>query len=370
MFCALMWCCLIQLERHAIKSFGVWMNSEMALIVTDREYQAAIDDVQARAKAFWPRIASDLGLPPDGVSFRRLQVHSRRQHCRSVLEVKTASGQSYVLRAVFDEANAARQIRFLDRHQQAALGLQSVCGVSSPDVLWRDQDSAVVLMDFVQGDTAYRELAMTEYGFGDRAEVLRRIGHAVAELHRVSDAGDMQFWPKPFLKQVSARAEAVRAGEFQVLKPKRYLGLCALLHREARRARAQTFRGALEHGDLHLRNILMCDGEVSFIDYSNHDGTFPQRDIADIWLSNCPDHLAAEGRTPGFGGVAKADWAAFEDGYGAELTTDPIFRFFFTWRLFKLWSALGGKLSEPRQRTKDLGVAVEHVLEQLLAAEG
>ncbi|WP_242407071.1 phosphotransferase family protein [Phaeobacter sp. S60] len=362
--------CLIQLERHAIKSFGVWMNSEMAPIVTDHEYQAAIENAQARAKAFWPRIASDLGLAAEGARFRQLLVNSRYQHVRSVQEVTTATGQRYVLRAVFDDTTAARQIRVLDRHQQAALDLQSVCGVSSPDVLWRDQDSAVVLMDFVQGETAYRELAMTEYGFGDRAEVLRRIGCAVAELHRVSDAGDMQFWPKPFLKQISARAETVRAGKFQVLKPKRYLGLCALLHREARRARKQTFRGALEHGDLHLRNILMCDSEVSFIDYSNHDGIFPQRDIADIWLSNCPDHLAAEGRTPGFGGVARADWAAFEEGYGAELTTDPIFRFFFTWRLFKLWSALGRKRSEPRQRTQDVAAAAEHVLERLLAAEG
>ncbi|ATE91255.1 serine/threonine protein kinase [Phaeobacter gallaeciensis] len=342
----------------------------MAPNVTDREYQAAIEDVQARARAFWPRIASDLGLDAEGARFRQLLVNSRYQHVRSVQAVKTATGQHYVLRAAFDEANAVWQCKSLDRHQQASERLSAVPGVSSPSILWRDRDRVVVLMDFAEGDTAYRALSMSEYGFGERADVLRRIGHAVAALHRVSDVGERRFWPKSFLKQVSTRAEAVRAGQFQVLKPKKFLGLCALLHRAGRSARGQVFRGAVEHGDLHLRNIMMSDTEVSFIDYSNHKGIFPQRDIADIWLSNCPDHLAPNGRQPGFGGIASADWVAFEDGYGMQLTADPLFRFFFIWRLFKLWSALAARPSDQHRRTTEVVAGAQNVLEQLLAAEG
>ncbi|WP_260101185.1 phosphotransferase family protein [Phaeobacter inhibens] len=345
------------------------MNSEMPPIVTAREYQAAIDAVQAHARAFWPRIASDLGLAAEGARFRQLLVNSRYQHVRSVQEVKTATGQRYVLRAAFDETNAAGQFKSLDRHQQASARLSAVPGVSSPSILWRDRDSVVVLMEFAEGDTAYRALSLSEYGFGDRAEVLRRIGHAVAALHRVSDVGEQRFWPKSFLKQVSTQAEAVRAGQFHVLKPKRFLGLCALLHRAGRSARGQVFRGAVEHGDLHLRNVMMSDTDVSFIDYSNHKGIFPHRDIANIWLSNCPDHLAANGRQPGFGGVASADWVAFEDGYGMRLTADPLFRFFFIWRLFKLWSALAARPSDQHRRTTDVVAGAQNVLDALLEAD-
>lgn len=338
----------------------------MPPIVAGHEDQVAVDAVRARAKAVWPRIASDLGLAAEGARFRQLMVNSRYQHVRSVQMVQTATGQRYVLRAVFDEINAAKQLKSLDRHQQASERLRAVPGVSSPSILWRDRDSGVVLMEFAEGDTAYRALSLSDYGLAERAEVLRRIGHAVAALHRVSDVGDQRFWPKPFLKQVSTRAEAVRAGQFHVPKPKKFLGLCALLHRAGRAARGQVFRGAIEHGDLHLRNIMMSDTDVSFIDYSSQKGIYPYRDIADIWISNCPDHLAPDGCQPGFGGIASADWAAFEDGYGMRLTVDPLFRFFFTWRLFKLWSALAARPSYQHRRTADALAGALRVLDALL----
>ncbi|WP_375698501.1 phosphotransferase [Pseudophaeobacter sp. TrK17] len=60
----------------------------------------------------------------------------------------------------------------------------------------------------------------------------------------------------------------------------------------------------MEHGDLHLRNILISDETTSFIDFSNQKGIFPQRDLASIWLANCPDHLAQDGQAPGYGLVA------------------------------------------------------------------
>ncbi|MFS4581306.1 phosphotransferase [Phaeobacter sp. C3_T13_0] len=345
------------------------MSLEKRRQLTGEDLHAAIDDVQARTLALWPRIASDLGLPVAGASFRRLQVNSRRQDSRSVQEVTIATGQRFVLRAVFEETNTLRQRRFFDRHEQAANKLKPVFGVSSPKLLWRDQDRPFVLMEFAHGNTAFRELALTEYGFGDRSQTIRRIGRAVAELHRVSDVGYMKFWPKPLLIKVSKRAHALRSGDLSIPKPKRFLGLCAHLHRAGQRARGQVFRGASEHGDLHLRNILMSESEVSFIDYSNHDGVFPQRDIADIWLSNCPDHLASGGRAPGFGHIAKEDWAAFAEGYGADLTTDPVFRFFFALRLFKLWSGLGHKRPDQQQKTNSVAAAAVEVFEALLGNE-
>lgn len=344
------------------------MKSERPPTAAEENF-AAFDEVLARTQALWPLAAAETGLPEAGAVFRRMQVNRRLQHRRCVLEVRTTDGQRFALRADFGEENPIRLNRFLDRHQAAADSLKPVKGVSVPALLWRDPHRALALMEFVPGDTAFRELAMTEYGFGDRGRLLRRIGHAVAELHRVSDAGSRQFWPKPFLKQVSEKAQAVREGRISVPKPNRFLGLCAHLHRSGRRARAQAFRGALEHGDLHLRNILIQETEVSFIDFSNRKGIYPQRDLADIWLANCPDHLAAEGRTPGFGLVAKADWEAFEEGYGADLRQDPIFRFFFAWRLFRLWGNLGQKPPEQQQKTALVAVSAARILDALLADE-
>lgn len=345
------------------------MNSEQPRPADGDDPFAAIDAVQARTQALWPRAAAAAGLPEAGATFRRMQVSSGVEHRRCVLEVRTAGGQSVVLRADFGTSDPVRNTRFLDRHQAAADCLKAETGVAVPALLWRDTSSPAVLMEFIQGDTAHRELALTEYGFGDRGSILRRIGQAVAVLHKVSGAGDRQFWPKPFLTRVSSQAQAVRDGQLPVPKPNKFLGLCAYLHRAARRARGQSFSAAVEHGDLHFRNILMSETTVSFIDFSNHDGIFPQRDLANIWLANCPDHLAAEGLSPGFGMVAQADWDAFQDGYGADLVNDPVFRFFYAHRLLKCWAGLSRKPREQQLKSAQVATRIVQVLESLLADE-
>lgn len=345
------------------------MNSEQPPAAARHDPFAAMDAVETRARALWPRAAAEAGLPEDGAVFRRMQVNSGVEHRRCVLEVRTSDGRSFVLRADFEASDPLRQARILDRHQAAADSLKAVPGVSAPALLWRDTQSPAVLLEFVRGDTAHRELAVADYGFGDRGSVLRRIGSAVAALHEVSGAGERQFWPKPFLTQVSSQAQEVRDGRLPVPKPNRFLGLCAYLHRAGRRARGQSFRAAVEHGDLHLRNILMSETTVSFIDFSNHDGIFPQRDLANIWLANCPDHLAADGQTPGFGLVAQADWEAFQDGYGADLVNDPVFRFFYAHRLFRRWVGLCRKPPEQNLKSAEIAVRFAQVFEALLGEE-
>jgi aminoglycoside phosphotransferase (APT) family kinase protein len=331
------------------------------------------DQIQARAEALWPQIAAELGVPVADASFRRLPVNSSRQHWRSVLEIKLPQGERFVLRADFDGCPPSPFAAILARHRAAVAGLKSEPGVSAPAILWQDREHPYYLMEFASGDTALRALHATEYGLGDRAAVLQNIGQAVAALHRVSGVGRRQFWPKPFLTRISERARAVRSGQVELPKPHKFLGLCALLHRLGRAARGQDFDAALEHGDLHLRNILLCEDTTCFIDFANHRGIFPQRDLATLWLANCPDHLAQEGRAPGYGLVAQADWAAFQQGYGRDLENDPVFRFFFARRLFKSWVMLAQKPRSPDpqaiQRAERLAEIYLQVFNALRAAE-
>ncbi|KPD13256.1 phosphotransferase [Phaeobacter sp. 11ANDIMAR09] len=333
------------------------------------------EQAQAQAKALWPKIAAELDLPIAGARFRPLQVNSRRQDWRSVLLITLPQGDRFVLRADFGQSPSAHFSANLDRHRAAASGLQALPGVSAPAILWQHLERPIYLMAFAPGDTAFRALEATTFGFGDRATVLRRISAAVAALHQVSGVGERQFWPKPFLVRVSERAQALRDRQIALPRRNKFLGLCALLHRLARAARGQSFDAAVEHGDLHLRNLLFSDtegaeaAEISFIDFSNHKGIFPQRDLATLWLANCPDHLAQEGQTPGYGLVARADWAAFEQGYGADLVSDPVFRFFFALRLYKSWLLLAQRSHPPDAKTTQLAERYAQVFEALLAEE-
>ena len=345
------------------------MNNDGRIVAESQAVASDPDEVLSMALAFWPEAARHAGLPETGVRFRELQVHSGKRHRSCVVKVSTPNGEHYVLRAEFEESNAGRFLNYIERHKAAAKALGPVPGVSAPDILWQSPGQPVMVMEFAVGDTAFRGLTMAEYGLGERKAVVRRIGEAVSELHRVSQTGESRFWPKTYLNRVSRTADAVREGRLSVVKPKRFLGLCAYLQRAGKRARGHAFAGAVEHGDLHFRNILLLDRDVSFIDFSNHDAVFWQRDLANLWLANCPDHLAKEGQEPGYGLVAKADWSAFEEGYGTEVTSDPVFRFFFALRLFKVWLLVSARSSLPDRKTRETTEAVEQVFLALLADE-
>lgn len=299
------------------------------------------DAVQLRTQALWPRVAAELGVSADGATFQRLRVNRRMAARRCAVVVRDTGGGAYVLRADFGAGGEAAFQKVLARHSAAEEGLRDVVGVRVPQILWRDPEQKIFVMEFVPGDTLFREMTAAELGLVSRAEVLERAGRAIAALHRCSQVGPRKFWPKAFLERVSTVAEEVRAGLREVHRPKRFLGLCAHLHQAGRAARGHPFDSAVEHGDLHMRNVLLSGDDLWFIDFANHSGIYPQRDLANFWLANGMFHLIApedEGDVPaGFSMVAQADWVAFERGYGAAVSADPVVRFFFAMRVFDAW---------------------------------
>ncbi|MBT8153330.1 phosphotransferase [Epibacterium ulvae] len=269
-----------------------------------------------------------------------------------------SDGTELVLRADFGEDRIDRFQRIVNRHRAAAQGVEAVAGVNVPKIIWQHPTRHFTVMEFAPGETAFRELDLSDFGLANRAQTLQRIGQAVAELHACSKTEQREFWPKHNLNRVADRARDVRSGVLGMRKKAKFLGLCAYLHRAGRRARGVSFAGAIEHGDLHLRNILMTEDTVSFIDFANDRNAVPQNDIANLWLANCPDHLAQAGQKVGYGQVAEADWAAFFSGYGQDFRLDPVFQFCFAMRLFSVWRRLPAPMDpvDPRAQAMINGV--------------
>lgn len=330
------------------------MNSDRGIVGDDRDHTAAVDDVVARTRALWPRAAAAAGLPESGAAFRRMQVNSRFELKRCVLRVETSRGDRFILRGDFAGERAGWTDAILDRHMLAAEKLSDVPGVSVPAVLWQDPVYRHQLMEFASGDTAFLALGLTGYGLGDRSAQLERIGSAVAALHGCDGTAQQTFDPAGHLRTIARTAKDVRSGAVALARPKRFLGLCAFLHQIARRAEGRAFPAGLVHGDLHFRNILISPELVSFIDFSRARIAFPYWDIANLWLANGLDHLTRDEKEAGFGHVAKADWLAFEAGYGLKLTEDPVFQFLFTFRLWQSWAGVlqARHITEERQKEK------------------
>jgi len=302
--------------------------------------EEAIAEVERRAVALWPRVAKEMGLPADKAAFSMMLVNSSSRDRRAVLGVKTEDGQKFVLRTEFAPSNIKGQMGYLEQHRRAAGALRDVSGVNVPNLLWQDEVYPYALFEFAPGETAQRELTFADYGLTDRETLLRRIGHAVGALHEIGEVVEQRFWPKAQLQDVEKWATRLREGEIAVRKPKRFLGLCAMLHRFARRARGEPFHGVSVHGDLHFRNILVTNDLVSFVDFSSSGTASRHLDLVNLWQAKMPENLAKIGQSQDFGCVAAADWQAFEDGYGQNLTDDPVFQFTFLFHLYRAWKKI------------------------------
>ncbi len=295
---------------------------------------------------------------------------------RGVFAVKATSGERAIWKVEIHPSNPDALRRNLMALEQARQVLSSVSGCGVPQILWSDVDRGLSLTEFAIGDTGRRALRGAEIGFGHRADILLRIGRYCAALHEYSPGYVEPFHPSPFLKQVIGTGAAVRAGKIKIARSRRFLGLCAYLHRAGRRASGLEFRRSQTHGDFHLLNLLITENCVTGVDFFNSDPKPSYLDVARFW-NNAGDHFDCtdqgrddgEAQLSGFAGLPGADWAAFMQGYGSDLAQDPVFHFFFALQLFREWKKKIGNwqdLATDRQAQLERFTAR---LDWLLAAE-
>jgi Ser/Thr protein kinase RdoA (MazF antagonist) len=210
----------------------------------------------------------------------------------------------------------------------------------------------VSIQSFVPGDSGRKALAWARFGLGDRRDILRRCGRYAAALHRGGMDQTGGFRPGRFLGKVSERAAKVREGAVAMPRPKRFLGLCAYLHRAGRRCRNAPAQLCRTHGDFHLLNLIVTDDRLTAIDFRSRGRDHGYRDLARFWL-NAGDAFDPTGSEAlGFAGLPLADLQAFEEGYGRRAHEDPVFVFLFAVQMYGEWCKLagpGGKL-RPDQR--------------------
>ncbi len=345
------------------------MTNDISSLPVSEDLPKSWQDAQRRAEALWPQIAQDMDWPVEGVTFRRMTVNSAAENHRCVLLVHVPEHADVVLRADFKTTGYEYFRQVVQRMRSLATNIGEVPDCTIPQVLWQHCERRFVVMELCGGSTLYEELNYCDLGFGDRSATLQRAGRAVRALHDASPREMQQFWPKQCMSTVAERAALVRSGELEIRRQPKFLGLCAYLHRRAREVRGCNFMSAYEHGDLHMRNILVSEETVSFIDFANTRSQNPLRDLAYLWLANCPDHLARGDQRSGFGGVAADDWDAFSKGYGVDLIKDPLFRFCFAYELWTIWQRLPAPDQIPSGSEKRREAGILKVFNALLEGE-
>ncbi|MEX0351443.1 MAG: phosphotransferase family protein [Paracoccaceae bacterium] len=339
----------------------------MTQIEINRPIVAGQTLLEDQAAQLWRDVASEIGWPAQPVSIRALKLDSNRSV--AVCKVTGPNVESVILKGEFGRFHSDRLSRDLEALRQAGIVLSAHPDLSVPEVLWSDPTRGVSIQTFVPGDSGRKALAWARFGLGDRRDILRRSGRYAAALHRggIDQVGG--FRPGRYLNGVSKRAKHVRQGLVSMPRPKRFLGLCAYLHRAGRRCRSAPAQMCRTHGDFHLLNLIVADDQLTAIDFRSRERGYGYSDLARFWLNAGDAFDPLDQEALGFAGLPKTDLLALEEGYGRRAHEDPVFVFLFAHQMFKEWSKLaelGGKM-RPDQRQQLIRLTSR--LDALKAAE-
>ncbi|WP_372570489.1 aminoglycoside phosphotransferase family protein [Ruegeria jejuensis] len=340
----------------------------MKQIEINRPIAAGPSLLEDETVALWRDVAAEIGWPARPVSMRSLKLDSSRSV--AVVKVTGPDAKALVLKGEFGRFRPDRLARDLEALDRARTILAPFPDLAVPEIVWRDPARGVSIQSFVPGDSGRKALSWARFGLGDRSAILRWCGRYAAALHRGGMDQVGGFRPGRFLGGLSERAAKVRQGALAMPKPKRFLGLCAYLHRAGRRCRSAPAQLCRTHGDFHLLNLIVADDRLTAIDFRSRRQGYGYGDLARFWLNAGESFDPQDHEALGFAGLPLADLQALEEGYGHRAHENPVFVFLFAHQMYAEWSKLartGGKL-RPDQRQQLIRLTAR--LDALLAAEG
>lgn len=297
----------------------------------------------AMAPEIWAEVAGRVGWPASGCHVHSLKLYCSPVSVRGVFRVTHPDGRFVVLKLDLLPQAPERFRRQIENTRRAGWALARFPQFGVPDILWSDAGRGVTVQSFIPGDTGRRALAWADYGIGARDDLLRRIGQYAGALHRSTAEASIGFSARHYLRGVRGRAAALRAAQLALPRPKRFLGLCAYLHRAARRCSGAELAICQTHGDFHLLNLIVSDASITAIDFSFRPPAPALRDLSRFWLSSGGAFDLTDGQQAGLAGLPAQDLAAFEDGYGRLLTADPAFPFFLAYQIYLEWSKFAAR---------------------------
>lgn len=280
-------------------------------------------------------LAHDLGLAPARVQWRQIKSVKTEREDRQVLLLEHDDDAKLVVKQE-PGLSARRFDSLLESYGTLgrALGDDGAFRMV-PVILARPEDRLVVLAH-VPGLTAHARLEAAEIGLDQRAEVIESCAAWLGQLHRASSVGVTAFEGGDVLHRVRKFARDVREGVRPVAYPKRFLGLCAFMHKAVRGAEGAPRQQALRHGDAHSRNFIFGAEALFAVDPTPRGAGPVALDIA-RYMTRLAYSFGVAEEGAGHAGLARADWQALATGYEHPWEDDPVLTVFLGLQLLNDW---------------------------------
>ncbi|MHA6347213.1 phosphotransferase [Roseivivax sp. CAU 1761] len=295
----------------------------------------ALEQAEAAARALWPDLARAAGLPASGWQAMRLAGRSDARVSRVLLRLR-GHGRDVVLKHEMRPWRPEAFAAALAAHRAARAGFASAAGPGLPALLAADPARQAALYEYAEARPLLHLLAAADPA--EQRALLRRVGAWLGAFHAARPGIRRVFRPPANLRQLHAVLDELAAGTRAVAEPARFAACAERLLALAPRYGGRETVTAHQHGDLHMRNVLVGE-HVWGIDLAPGAVRPVGHDIARLLID-----YAARIADPGAvsPGAALPDRAltAFLNGYRTIGADDPSLGLLLRLRILADWWGL------------------------------
>ncbi len=310
-----------------------------------------MSELDRLAQDAWAHVVRAAGLPDTGWTFTRL---SRRDdpHIASLTQLARhpdagAFTYKFQLRPHAPDGFA----HHFELQQRAFDAFPHSKELTTPKPMFLDAERGVSLMQYVEGQPVSDAIKDAANAPSQQRDLLRRCGVWLDAFHRSQEVDTRKFRPARIVQSHEAQRDAILAGDMSVAAQPLYLkGIRKLAEIAPKYAGAPTV-GAVQHGDFHLRNLIIGDGQLAGIDFTKGNTAPVGYDIAKILLDFTALFRDPTDLKPGQI-IHDATLDAFFDGYTLVGRDDPSVAFLLYVRILstlltvpaKKWQRTDAKL--------------------------
>ena len=302
----------------------------------------------------WEWLKQEMGLPSEGWKIERL---SRRDdfHIASITRLvhhKTVGSFTYKFQ--LRPQSAERFSKHYRLQQVAYDSFPHSAEFTLPSPVALHEDRQVSLMSFIEGQPISEVMKQTQT-CKEQLELLTKCGAWLDIFHRSQGHETREFRPKHTLRHYQNLRTQIETGDSKTVARSLFLRGIDKLTEVAPSVAGVVTIAAMQHGDLHLRNLIWNNGQIAGIDVTKDRAAPVGYDIAKILLDFTTVFRSDDGLAAGQI-VHRDTFEAFFKGYTLVGPDDPSVRLLLYSRILATLKTVPAKQKErtdAKQRTLD-----------------
>jgi len=316
-----------------------------------------LTELEHSAEKAWVSLLNQADLPADGWTLKQLSKRDDPHSARIVYLATQADGGKYIYKHQLRPITSEAVKRQFEVHKRVFDTFPKLPEHQVPEPICLDAETQSCLLSHIDGEPLADPMMRAMNDLPAQMDLLKRAGAWLDSFHRPHLDERRIFQPKFTLRHLREFRASIESGQREV--PAKPLILRGIAHMEtiAPQFEGQQTVSCLQHGDLHMRNLIVSDQMIGGIDFTKSGAAPVGHDIAKFLLDYTRFMRPAQDISPGH--VVPQDAVeAFFDGYKLTGPDDPSVGFL-------LFSSLMSELKLVPKRRRDRTHGKQRFLEQL-----